>query len=292
MNEATATATATATSDDAGVMAKIIALSVWATAVLLFIALLAQAPHAAEVFFRIAPAAVGWEFYLAVAGAILYAIALESATAYFVWKEETKLAWIFAFVSVVHNLCYYAPEGPINTWLEVMTVRYIASALLVSFSLPVAIAAFSHVQATAKKTSATTDATATTATANDTATATPQEQTAIAEEEEAELDVTTMSDTELRTVKTTVRKQTATRNRNTATADSKMTKERRRMHIAESGNFDVDAVMAQYGVGKRTAEGDIAEARKLYRNEEIAVAEIAVQLPQLAIATTNGFGAH
>ena len=123
----------------------------WA-AILLFSALLAQAPHAAWVFLRIAPHddAPGFSVAIALAilGAIVYAIALEGATAYFVWHNAGRIAVAFAVFSFLHNVAYYMPvEWGVNAWGAWLTVRFILSMLLISASLPIAIAAFSHVQA-------------------------------------------------------------------------------------------------------------------------------------------------
>ena len=123
----------------------------WA-AILLFSALLAQAPHAAWVFLRIAPHddAPGFSVAIALAilGAVVYAIALEGATAYFVWHNAGRIAVAFAVFSFLHNVAYYMPiEWGVNAWGAWLTVRFILSMLLISASLPIAIAAFSHVQA-------------------------------------------------------------------------------------------------------------------------------------------------
>lgn len=123
----------------------------WA-AILLFSALLAQAPHAAWVFLRIAPhddaPGLSVAIALAVLGAVVYAIALEGATAYFVWHNAGRIAVAFAVFSFLHNVAYYMPiEWGVNAWGAWLTVRFILSMLLISASLPIAIAAFSHVQA-------------------------------------------------------------------------------------------------------------------------------------------------
>ena len=123
----------------------------WA-AILLFSALLAQAPHAAWVFLRIAPhddaPGLSVAIALAVLGAVVYAIALEGATAYFVWHNAGRIAVAFAVFSFLHNVAYYMPvEWGVDAWGAWLTVRFILSMLLISASLPIAIAAFSHVQA-------------------------------------------------------------------------------------------------------------------------------------------------
>lgn len=119
----------------------------WA-GVLLFAALLAQAPHAAWVFLRVAPHDAGWEIAIALVGAVVYAIALEGATAYFVWQDARRIAAAFAVFSFLHNVAYYMPElWGFELWGATLTARFILSMLLISASLPIAIAAFSHVQA-------------------------------------------------------------------------------------------------------------------------------------------------
>jgi len=127
-----------------------------AAAALLFTALLAQAPHAATVFIRIAPTDVHWEAWgVAILGGVVYAIALESATAYFVWRNKMRWAIAFALFSIMHNVAYYMP----GAWTfdiagAELSLRYIVSALLISASLPIAIAAFSHVHVEAQHTPA------------------------------------------------------------------------------------------------------------------------------------------
>lgn len=118
-----------------------------AAAALLFTALLAQAPHAATVFIRIAPQDVQWEvWWLAILGGVVYAIALESATAYFVWRNKMRWAIAFSAFSIMHNVAYYMPGAwTFDVAGAQLSLRYIVSALLISASLPIAIAAFSHV---------------------------------------------------------------------------------------------------------------------------------------------------
>ena len=78
--------------------------NITAPAVLLFMALLAQAPHAAAVFVRVAPHGAPWEVYVSAVGALVYAIALEGATAFFVWRSQIRWAIAFAVFSVLHNV--------------------------------------------------------------------------------------------------------------------------------------------------------------------------------------------
>lgn len=121
-------------------------------AVLLFTALLAQAPHASAVFMRIAPHGDGVEVATSFVGAWVYAIALEGATAYFVWRNKLNWAIAFAVFSVAHNVAYYMPVAwSFDVYGATLTVQYVMSAVLISISLPVAIAAFSHVQATQRE---------------------------------------------------------------------------------------------------------------------------------------------
>lgn len=125
--------------------------NITAPAILLFTALLAQAPHAAFVFNRVSQHSAEWEIWAGAIGALVYAIALEGATAYFVWKNSMKWAIGFAAFSVAHNIAYYMPATwTFTAWGAVLTVRDTFSAILISFSIPVAIAAFSHVQAQRK----------------------------------------------------------------------------------------------------------------------------------------------
>lgn len=120
-----------------------------AAAALLFAALLAQAPHAAYVFIRIGQEGA----VITVIGGIVYAIALESATAYFVWNNKMRWAIAFAMFSIMHNIAYYMPESwRFDIAGTELTLRYIVSALLISASLPIAIAAFSHVHVSNKMT--------------------------------------------------------------------------------------------------------------------------------------------
>lgn len=100
--------------------------------VLLALALIAQTPHTASVFHRLAPAD-GWFAWL---HASSYAIALEFATLVFVVRKHSKLAWTFAIVSVLVNVAYYYSDAlSIAQWLQIA---------LVSLALPSCIAFYSH----------------------------------------------------------------------------------------------------------------------------------------------------
>lgn len=113
----------------------------------LFLALVAQIPHAAYVF-NVAP-------YLALPVqpqsnlsawllAYAYAIALESATLMFVVHGHRRASYGFAGASFLVNMCYYAMHG-VALWSLVAFPAWLLSALL-----PVAIASYSHILAGAQ----------------------------------------------------------------------------------------------------------------------------------------------
>jgi len=138
--------------------ARLRSLNITAPAALLFMALLAQAPHAAAVFVRVAPHGAPWEVYVSAVGALVYAVALEGATAFFVWRSRIKWAVAFAVFSVLHNVAYYLPEAwSFDAFGAVLLWRNVIGSVLISVSLPLAIAAFSHVQAQQRATPATPD---------------------------------------------------------------------------------------------------------------------------------------
>jgi hypothetical protein len=105
-----------------------------ATLGVLVLALIAQTPHAADVFRLI----VHSNGIAAVVHSYCFAIALELAVLMFVVQKRHKESYCFAGVSVAMNLSYY----------HLHDVQLIASsalpALLVSVALPVAIARYSH----------------------------------------------------------------------------------------------------------------------------------------------------
>lgn len=210
-------------------------------AVLLFTALLAQAPHAAAVFVRIAPHEAQWEVATSFLGAWVYAVALEGATAYFVWRSKLRWAISFAAFSVAHNVAYYMPLAwEVDVFGAILPVRYIFSALLISASLPIAIAAFSHVQASAPESPA--------PIAPDAA-KTPTETPATAN---------TTTTTPVAPPRPATPRSEAT---SEATEPNKLTPTQRRAHIAEQELFDAAQVVAQFGVSLRTAQADIAQVR-------------------------------
>ncbi len=100
--------------------------------VLLALALIAQTPHTATVFHRLAPS----DTVLAWTHASSYAIALEFATLVFVVRKHSRLAWTFAIVSVLVNIAYYYSDAlTIAMWMQIA---------LVSLALPSCIAFYSH----------------------------------------------------------------------------------------------------------------------------------------------------
>ena len=109
-----------------------------AVLLLLALALLAQTPHTASVFHRLAGGTNDtlWQLSASWLHAAFYAVALEFATLLFVVRGNTRLSWTFAAVSVLANAAYY--------WRDAMPVSYMASALLISLALPACIAFYSH----------------------------------------------------------------------------------------------------------------------------------------------------
>lgn len=117
-----------------------------AVLLLLALALLAQTPHTASVFHRLAGGTNDtlWQLSASWLHAAFYAVALEFATLLFVVRGNTRLSWTFAAVSVLANAAYY--------WRDDMSVSYMASALLISLALPACIAFYSHGVADVDKT--------------------------------------------------------------------------------------------------------------------------------------------
>ena len=97
-------------------------------------ALMAQAPHAAEVFVCLAmdPGILTYVHGYA------YALALEGATFFFVRRRMNRWAYVFAAASILHNVVYYMPPG---LW------RYVVGAAVICLGLPLAVVAFSHERA-------------------------------------------------------------------------------------------------------------------------------------------------
>jgi hypothetical protein len=116
-----------------------------ATLIVLVAALLAQLPHAADVF-RLAVHGDGiWQ----VLHSYSYAVALELAVLLFVVQRRNVESYLFAAVSVCVNLAYYALHG-----VNLFTVAALP-AWLISIALPAAIARYSHLIVDAAQSDAT-----------------------------------------------------------------------------------------------------------------------------------------
>lgn len=105
-----------------------------ATLVVLVAALLAQLPHAADVFRLI----VRGDGPLHALHGYSYAVALELAVLLFVVQRRNAESYVFALVSVCVNLAYYALHG-----VHLFSVAALP-AWLISVALPAAIARYSH----------------------------------------------------------------------------------------------------------------------------------------------------
>lgn len=105
-----------------------------ATLSVLALALVAQMPHAADVFRLIVHGETGW----ATLHSYTFAVALELAVLLFVVQNKQAESYGFAAVSVAMNLSYYYLHG-----VQLFNLASIP-ALLVSVSLPAAIARYSH----------------------------------------------------------------------------------------------------------------------------------------------------
>lgn len=105
-----------------------------ATLAVLLTALVAQLPHAADVFRLV----VGGEGLGATLHSYSYAVALELAVLLFVVQRRNIESYIFAVASICINLAYYALHG-----VNLVSIAS-APAWLISVALPVAIARYSH----------------------------------------------------------------------------------------------------------------------------------------------------
>ena len=113
-----------------------------ATLIVLCSALLAQLPHAADVFRLIVMGEGIWP----VLHSYTYAIALELAVLLFVVQRRNVESYLFAGVSILVNLSYYHLHG-----VALFDVAALP-AWLVSIALPAAIAQYSHLIAAATAT--------------------------------------------------------------------------------------------------------------------------------------------
>lgn len=111
------------------------------TLLFLICALVAQTPHSATVFHRVATSESWWLW--AWFHAYFFAIALEFAVLVFVVRGKARLSWAFASFGVLMNLVYsYDVAYWSLAWREALPV--VAGALISSIILPLAIACYSH----------------------------------------------------------------------------------------------------------------------------------------------------
>ena len=203
-----------------------------ATLVVLVAALLAQLPHAADVFRLVVHGDGIWQ----VAHSYSYAIALELAVLLFVVQRRNVESYLFAFVSICVNLAYYSLHGVnLFSWAAL-------PAWLISIALPAAIARYSHLIVDA-------------GIAQDDTDETPQED---AQDVDTVADAAPQIDatTTAQTAPTQARKRKATKRK-----PQKLTPEQRRAQILESGMDDAATIAAQFKISLRTAQADIAATR-------------------------------
>jgi hypothetical protein len=203
-----------------------------ATLIVLCAALLAQLPHAADVFRLI----VGGDGWPAVIHGYAYAIALELAVLLFVVQRRNWESYMFAGVSILVNLSYYSLHG-VNLFSP-----QAAPAWLVSIALPAAIARYSHLLVEAPH-PAKNNAQVSTAPAQANA------QTA-AQDANAEPAQPASTAPQPRPAPTRKRKPT------------KLEPAQRQAQIAEQQLTTVAQVREIFGVGERTAQQDLAAVRR------------------------------
>lgn len=124
---------------DIGIDAINLLKSPLATLIVLCSALLAQLPHAADVFRLIVVGNGLWPTL----HSYTYAVALELAVLLFVVQRRNVESYLFAFVSILVNLSYYYLHG-----VALLSIAALP-AWLVSIALPAAIAQYSHLIAAA-----------------------------------------------------------------------------------------------------------------------------------------------
>ena len=201
-----------------------------ATLVVLVAALLAQLPHAADVF-RLVVHGDGW---MQVAHSYSYAIALELAVLLFVVQRRNIESYLFAAVSICVNLAYYSLHG-----VNLFSVAALP-AWLISIALPAAIARYSHLIVDAGIAQ------------DDDAEPTADDETA----QDFTPDIA-QDDALTDYVQAPQPKRKPARKRKA----QKLTPEQRRMQIAESGIDNAADVATLFGVSMRTAQADIAATR-------------------------------
>lgn len=198
-----------------------------ATLIVLCAALVAQLPHAADVF-RIIVSGTGLP---AVLHGYAYAVALELAVLLFVVQRRNVESYVFACVSVCVNLSYYALHG-----VALFSVAALP-AWLVSIALPAAIARYSHLLVETP--------------AND------DEVSSVATVENVGVQVATNVESGTARPETPGRPKTGKKR-----PAQKLSANQRRAQIASAGATDPAQVAAQFGVSVRTAQTDIASVRK------------------------------
>ncbi len=219
-----------------------------ATLCVLCAALVAQLPHAADVF-RIIVSGTGWP---AVAHGYAYAIALELAVLLFVVQRRNVESYIFAGVSVLVNLSYYSLHG-----INLLTIAALP-AWLVSIALPAAIARYSHLlvetpQPSTQMLQNAIDAIGRAQVHVDAANELAQ-QISVEVTDALPSDTVSQAPTPAQSAKKP-RKRTV---RKTA----KPSAAQRRAQIASAGLDSAAEVVAQFGVSVRTAQLDLESIRK------------------------------
>ena len=174
----------------------------------------------------------------------------------FVVQRRDAESYLFAAVSVLVNLSYYALHG-----IDLFSVAALP-AWLVSIALPVAIARYSHLLVETPQHSG--KAHIAPAIVVDMPAIVAQEATALRESDTLTA-VTGGADNGAITqtfapAPPTQSRKTVQKKRK-ATKPEKLTPAQRQAQIAESGTLDAGAIVAQFGVSMRTAQADIATIR-------------------------------
>ena len=227
-----------------------------ATLIVLCAALLAQLPHAADVF-RMIVVGEGW---LAILHGYAYAVALELAVLLFVVQRRNFESYVFAGVSVLVNLSYYSLHG-INLFSP-----QALPAWLVSIALPAAIARYSHLLVESPQSAPAADAEpAQTDTQPDTATAQAADAEPAQTDTQPDTATAQAADAEPAQTAPQPKPQAAPQQRSTPARKRKPAKlepSQRQAQIAEQQLTTAAQVQAQFGVCLRTAQKDLAAVRE------------------------------
>ena len=221
----------------------------------LVLALVAQLEHTAQVFMQVVDA----HGIYAQVHAYAFAVAVETAVLLFVLAGHRRISYGFAIATALTNLSYYAMQG-----VDLLSVQG-APAWLMSLLLPAAIVGYSHTIADA-----------------------PQQEkppkpatTNIQPVEPAKAPVarpvcplghSSETPPDAAPAETGDLSATPAEQPQDGGGD-KLTPAQRRAQIASAGLQTPEEVIAMFGVGKRTADGDLAWVRK-------------------NLLQTNGTGAH